>query len=419
VADLRLVLGLVHRNGFIVTDGKDRLLEFLGTEATHLGQAGLLRPEPVLDTPQGPTITIDNKDFLNLASSDYLGLTNHPWMKKAAIAAIESWGLGLGTPRMAAGTLRVHVDLEQAIAKHLGAEDALVFSSGYHADTGLLESLLSDRDYVFADEQLRPSLADGVRLCRARVYSYRHQDLNHLEDRLKRSRTARFRVVATDGVFPLSGRTAQLSEIYSLAEKYGAIVAVDDSHGVGVLGENGRGTHHHLGVADKLELVTGTLGHALGGFGGFVAGKRQIIAWLRQKSRPYLASAALPPSAAAAALKALELLRNEPKLLETLRANVRFFRSGLAKCGFSGVEGREHPAVAVAIGDAVSAQRLADLLYRRRVFALGFCHPVVPEGAARIRAQITVRHTEDTLRTAIEAFSESAKELKLAAARPA
>jgi glycine C-acetyltransferase len=389
-------------------------LEFLGTEAKHLEQAGLLRKEPLLSGPPGPTITVGDRELINFASSDYLGLSQHPEVKKAAISAIETWGIGVASPRMAAGTLPLHAELERALAQFLGTGDALVYPSGYHANTGLFESLLSDRDYLFCDELIRPSLADGVRLARARVYSYRNQDMEHLEDRLRRSRAARFRVIVTDGIFPLSGLVANLRDIYGLAAKYNALVVVDDSQGIGVVGDSGGGTHDLLGLVDRIDVVTGTFGAALGGgAGGFVAGRKEVVGWLRQKSRSYLSSTALPPASVAAAHTALELVRAEPQLREQLAMNVKLFRDALAEHGLWTAEG-DHPAVAVLIRHAVAAQRLTDFLYKKGVFAIGFCHPVVPEGAARIRAQVTVRHTQKALSKAADAFAEGATELKIA-----
>ena len=389
-------------------------LEFLGTEAKHLEQAGLLRREPLLSSPPGPTITVGDRELVNFASSDYLGLSNHPEVKKAAIGAIETWGIGVASPRMAAGTLPLHAELERALAQFLGTGDALVYPSGYHANTGLFESLLSDRDYLFCDELIRPSLADGVRLARARVYSYRNQDMEHLEDRLRRSRAARFRVIVTDGIFPLSGLVANLRDIYGLAAKYNALVVVDDSQGIGIVGDSGGGTHDLLGLVDRIDLVSGTFGTVLGGgAGGFVAGRKEVVGWLRQKSRSYLSSTALPPASVAAAHTALELVRAEPQLREQLAMNVKLFRDALAEHGLWTAEG-DHPAVAVLIRHAVAAQRLTDFLYKKGVFAIGFCHPVVPEGAARIRAQVTVRHTQKALSKAADAFAEGATELKIA-----
>jgi glycine C-acetyltransferase len=392
-------------------------LEFLGTEAKNLEQAGLLRREPQLSSPQGAVIQVGDKQYLNFASGDYLGLGNHPELRRAAIAALERWGVGLASTRMATGSVTMHGELERLLAQLLGTGDAVACPSGYHANTGLFESLWSDRDFLFCDEMIRPSLADGIRLSRARVYSYRNQDMEHLEDRLRRSRSARFRVIATDGVFPLSGLVANLKDIYTLAAKYNALVVVDDSHGIGVLGESGRGTHDHLGLTDRIDIVTGSFGVALGGgAGGFVAGRSEIIAWLRQKSRSYLSSTALMPAAAAAVIKALELLHTEPELRTTLTMNVKLFRDGLAEHGLWTAEG-EHPAVAVLIRHAVAAQKLTDYLYRRGVFTIGFCHPVVPEGAARIRAQVTARHSQKDLSNASDAFAEGIKELKITVER--
>jgi glycine C-acetyltransferase len=389
-----------------------KLFELLGTEAKHLRQAGLLKAEPCLASPQGPRVTLQDKEFLNFASNDYLGLANHPEVKIASISAIEAWGSGVASARMATGTIPLHGDLERALARFTGTEDALLFPSGYHANTGIFESLLSDRDFVFADEQVRPSLADGIRLSRARAYSYRNLDMEHLEDRLRRSRAARFRVIVSDGVFPLSGLTSHLREMYGLAAKYDALVAVDDSHGIGVLGEHGRGTHRHHGIGEKIDLLTGTFGNALGGgAGGFVAGRTEIIAWLRQKSRPYLSSTGLSPGAVGAALKAFDLLANDPKLLETLRANNRILRAKLHALGLLQAATGEHPAIAVHVRDAVLAQRLTDLLYRRGIYALGFCHPIVPEGAARVRVQVTARHTQADLEHTADAFASSIREL--------
>jgi glycine C-acetyltransferase len=387
--------------------------DLLATEAKHLQQAGLFRRDPQLATAHGAGIQIGDKELLNLASSDYLGLSTHPEVKQAAITALERWGMGLCAPRVAGGTTSLHTELELTLATFLGVDEALVYASGYHAATGLFESLLGDRDYVFCDEQIQPALADGIRLSRARVYSYRNRDLIHLEDRLKRSRAARFRVIVTDGVFPLSGLTADLVEIHRLATRYEALVAVDDTHGIGVLGELGRGTHHHLGLQERIHVVTGSLDCALGGgAGGFVAGRREVIAWLRQKSRPHLAAAALSPAVCAAVLKSLDLLRAEPERQVTLNANAKALRDALADHGLWTAES-SHPAVAVLLRDAVAAQRLTDLLYKKGVFAVGFCHPVVPEGQARIRAQVTAHHTKADIAHAAAMFKEGADQLMI------
>ena len=316
--------------------------------------------------------------------------------------------------RLRVECVTLHGFLEEALSSFLGTEASLVFPSGYHANAGVLESLVGERDYVFCDEQTHPSLADGVRLSRARIFAYRNNDMEHLEDRLRRSRAARFRVIVTDGVFPLDGAIADLRAIVALAGKYKATVIVYDAQGVGVLGEGGRGTPEHLGVAGQIDVTTGSFAHALGvGAGGYVSGRRDVVEWLRQKSRPYLASMALAPASAAAAKGALELLASYGDVRAALRESVVFFRNELGAHGLNVREG-VHPIVAVQVGDAVLAQRLADLLWRRGLFVMGFCYPVVPEGQALLRAQVTVRHDERVLREAAASFAEAARTLRLA-----
>jgi glycine C-acetyltransferase len=393
------------------------LLEHLRTQIKHLDHAGLFQRELMIGSAQGPRISIAGQSFVNFTSSDYLGFANHPEVRAAAAQAIETWGIGLATPRMTAGTLIVHAQLEQAIAQLLGADDALVTAGAGDAHLGLFEALLGHRDCVFSDEQIGPSLADGLRLSRARVYAYRHQDLSHLEDLLKRSRAARHRLIVTDGVFPLSGLPAQLADLYALAERYDALVVVDDSQGIGVLGESGRGTHDHAG-AKRVDVVTGSFGCALGGGGGgFVAGRNDVITWLRQKSRPHLAAPALDPAAAAAALKSIELLRRGAELVARLRANVRLFRDLLANNGLWTTQG-DHPAVAVLIRRSSLTQQLVDQLYEKRVLAVGFCPPIVPEGASRIRMQVTALHEVKDLQHAVGALTVAAGELAIPRERP-
>lgn len=393
------------------------MLEFLRTETRNLEQAGLLRKELVLESPQGATITVGRRELLNFCSSDYLGLSNHPEVKRAAKAAVDAFGAGTASPRAVTGTLAMHVELERAVSRFLGTEDTLVFPSGYHAATGLFESLVSEKDHVFCDALAQPAIADGVRLCRGRVYSFRHRDMHDLEERLRRSRSARFRLIVTDGVFPLDGSTAHLAAICNLAEQYDAMVVVEDGQGVGVLGPQGRGTADLLGVSSQVHLTCGGFSHALGGgAGGFASGRKEIVAWLRQKSRPYLTSAALPPGSAAAALKAVELAGLHPELRVALIEQVRLLRSALQDAGFR-LLGSDHPAVPVVLGDAVATQRMADLLFKKGIFAMGFCHPVVPEGSARIRLQVSVKHSEKALRGAAAAFAEAARELGLQTGR--
>lgn len=388
-------------------------LQFLEVETKNLRHAGLIRPEMELAAPQGPTVRVGGRDLINFASSDYLGLASHREVKKAATAAIEAWGVGLASPRAAVGTLTIHLELERAIAKLVGAEDALVYGSGHHADTGIFEPLLGDRDYVFCDEMARSSVADGVRLCRARAYAYRNNDMEHLEDRLKRSRAARFRIIATDGVFPITGRIANLTEIYALAAKYRAIVVTDDSEGLGVVGDGGRGTHSAAKLPDGIDVVTGSFGYALGGGGGgFAAGRKAIIDWLRQKSRPHLGSTALAPGAVAAARKAIDLLGAEPELQRALDANLQVLKDAMARDAGLMVD-TGHPAISVLVRNAVLAQRLTDFLFRKGLFAIGYCHPLVPEGEARICLRVTARHGKEDMEAAAKAIGEGMRELKI------
>jgi glycine C-acetyltransferase len=392
------------------------LIAHVAAELDRLGEAGLVREALLLRSPQGPTITIGDRTIINLTSSDYLGFCNHPDLQRAAIDALRTWGVGLSAARMLAGTLELHRSLEQAVATLIGGEESIVLGSGYEAKVGLFEPLLSQQDYVFADDQIGPGLSDGLRLARARVYPYRSQDLGHLEDLLKRSRAARFRLIVTEGVFPISGLVAQLQPIYQLADRYGAIVVVDDSAGLGVLGGDGGGTHRHLGLS-RIDLITGDFGSVLGGGGGgFVCGRRELITWLRQRSRPYLAAPALAPADAAAALAAIGLVRSDPQPREALALNVRLFRDLLAEAGLWIAES-EHPSVAVLIRRAGLTQQLVDQLFLNDVLAIGFCPPVVAEGAARVRAQVTALHTQKELNLAADAFTRAVRELGLALER--
>jgi len=392
---------------------RSALVAFIEAETKNLRQGGLLRPELRLTTPQGPMIRAADQELVNFASSDYLGLSTNAELKKAAAAAIEAWGVGLASPRAMVGTLAIHQELEGAIAKTLGTEDALVYPSGHHANTSLFEAMLGDRDYVFCDEMIRPSAADGIRLSRARAYSYRNDDMQHLEDRLKRSRAARFRIIVTDGVFPVTGRVADLPAIYALAAKYHATVVVDDTQGLGVLGPAGEGTHASLEVAAKVDLVTGSFGAALGGgAGGFVAGRGSVIGWLRQRSRSHLAATALAPSSAATALKALELCKTQTHLHKTLRAKLQLFKDALTKDAGM-IPNVTHPAVAVLTRNAVATQKLADTMLKQRLFVVGYCHPVVPEGEARISVRITVGHADKDLEAVAKAIGDGMKELRI------
>jgi glycine C-acetyltransferase len=388
-------------------------LTFLKKETVNLQDAGLAREELTVSSPQDPEVAIGDRKVVNLASSNYLGLANSAAIKRGAKKAIDELGAGIASTRMLAGTVPLHATLEDAIATFVGTETALLFGSGYHANTGLFESLFDYRDFIVSDVLSHPTLADGIRLSSARVMQYRNNDLDHLEDRLKRTRAARFRAIVTDGVFPLDGAPAELDRICDLAEAYDALVIVDDAQGIGVLGKEGRGTHELYGVINRVDVLTGSFSNALGGCaGGWAAGRREIITWLRQKSRPYLTSSAPSPANAGAALAALEHVQKTPSLLEKLHKNVELFRAGLVDIGFE-VLGGEHPILAVMVGNVVAAQRMADILMRHGVYVVGFCHPVVPEGQARIRAQISAQHTERGLRRALAAFGAAGRELRL------
>jgi len=391
----------------------DKLLAFLDQETNHLQQAGLFRTEAVLHSAPEEKITLRNRKVVNLASNNYLGFSTHPDLKAAAKKAMDTLGLGVASPRAITGTNTLHTRLERAVSGFLGTEETLLFPSRYHANTGLFESLLNERDFIFCDALCNPSLADGLRLCRARVLLYRNNDLRHLEDRLKRSRAARFRVIVTDSVFTVDGSVARLDGICALADKYDALVVVDDAHGLGVLGRAGRGAADQLHIADRVDLITGTFSHALGGgAGGFLSGRKQVIEWLRQKSRPYLVSSALSPAATGVGLRALELLKEDERPLERLRDNTRTLRASLTSSGFDVIESI-HPMVAVRIGEVVTTQKVVDILHKRGLYMIGLCYPVVPEGEARVRLQLSALHTRQTIKLLSSSFEAAGRELQL------
>jgi glycine C-acetyltransferase len=407
---LRLVARLLHQG---INVSKRDLLKFIEGETKSLKQAGLIRHELVLDEARAPLMRIGERDLVNFTSRDYLGFTTNDSIKKAAIDAVEVWGVGVASARAATGTLALHRDLERAIAKLIGTEDALIYASGHHANAGLFEALLGDRDYVFCDEMVRPSLADGIRLSRARGYVYRNCDMDHLEDRLKRSRAARFRIIATEGVFPVTGQIANLEAIYALASKYRATVVVDDSEGVGILGDARQGSHGAVPQKVDIDIVTGSFGCTLGGGGGgFVAAQNAVVAWLRQTSRGHLASTALAPSCAAAALACIEQLPRDTASRAALDTNLETFKAAMAKDAGLLVD-IAHPAVSILVRSAVSAQRLTDYLYRNGFFVIGYCYPVVPESEGRISLRVTARHTKEQLERVAKAIGDGMKELQI------
>jgi len=350
---------------------------------------------------------------LNMSANIYLGLASHPAVVAAARDALDRWGYGLASVRFICGTQTIHKDLERAIAEFLGMDDAILYSSCFDANGGLFETLLGPEDAVLSDALNHASIIDGVRLCKAQRRRYDHGNMAALEAKLKQAASARLRLIATDGVFSMDGDIADLAAICDLADRYNAMVMVDDSHAVGFLGARGRGTHEYRGVMGRVDILTGTLGKALGGAsGGYTAARKEIVELLRQRSRPYLFSNTLAPAIAAASIKALELLRASTQLRDRLMDNTRRFRRAMADAGFDIPPG-EHPIVPIMLGDAVPAQRMAALLLDKGVYVIGFFYPVVPKGAARIRVQLSAAHTSDDVDVAVKAFTEARRELGL------
>lgn len=373
----------------------------------QINQAGLKKNERVLAGAQGVELMLaGGRRVINMCANNYLGLSNHPEVVAAARESYASWGYGLSSVRFICGTQALHRQLEEAISRFLGTEDTILYSSCFDANGGLFETLLGEEDAVISDELNHASVIDGIRLCKAQRHRYTHNDLQDLEAKLKESAGARFRMIATDGVFSMDGTIARLDRICDLAEKYGALVMADDSHAVGFLGARGRGTHEHCGCMDRVDVITGTLGKALGGAsGGYTSGRREIIALLRQRSRPYLFSNTLAPAIAAASLKVLEMLSASTALRDRLMNNAHYFRDGMKSAGFQIAEG-EHPIVPIMLGDARLAQEMASRMLDRGIYVIGFFYPVVPKGKARIRVQISAAHTQAHLDQAIAAFRE-------------
>lgn len=376
--------------------------------------AGLYKAERVITTPQSPHIAVKKGgEVLNLCANNYLGLSDHPEVKEAATKAIERWGFGLSSVRFICGTQEIHKELESRLSEFLGTDDTILYSSCFDANGGLFETILGPEDAIISDELNHASIIDGVRLCKAQRFRYKNNDLADLEAKLREAGSARFRLIATDGVFSMDGSIADLAGICDLADRYDALVMVDDSHGVGVIGENGRGTHEHCGVMGRIDIFTGTLGKALGGAsGGYTSGRKEIIELLRQRSRPYLFSNSVAPAIVAASLKALDLLGKDTSLLVSLRRNTKFFREEIEKTGLSVLAG-EHPIVPVMLGDAGLAGEMSERLLQRGIYVIGFSFPVVAEGKARIRTQMSAAHSGEDLIFAVEQFSDVADELDL------
>jgi glycine C-acetyltransferase len=385
--------------------------QHLQTQLAQIRAAGLYKDERTIWGPQGARITVRGREVLNLCANNYLGLAAHPEVMQAARDALDRWGYGLSSVRFICGTQAIHKDLEKAIAEFLGTEDTILYSSCFDANGGLFETLLGAEDAVLSDELNHASIIDGVRLSKAQRFRFKHADLADLETQLKAAAAARFRLIATDGVFSMDGDIADLEGISRLAEKYDALVMIDDSHAVGCVGRTGRGTHEHRGVMGRVDIITGTMGKALGGAsGGYTSGRKEIIDLLRQRSRPYLFSNTLAPMIAAASIKALEILSRSTELRDRLMESTRYFRAGMAARGFS-IRPGEHPIVPIMLGDAVLAQKAAARLLEKGVYAVGFFYPVVPQGAARIRVQISAAHTKEDLDLGMQAFGEVKQEL--------
>lgn len=386
----------------------------LQSQLEAIRTAGTYKRERMLSTPQGAIVRAnDGGPVLNMCANNYLGLAQHPGVRQAAHEALEHWGYGLASVRFICGTQGVHKELEASLSDFLGTGDTILYGSCFDANGGLFETLLGPEDAIISDELNHASIIDGVRLCKAQRYRYKNCDMADLEAKLIEAdaKGARFKLIATDGVFSMDGFIAPLKAICDLADKYGALVMVDDSHAVGFMGKRGRGTHEHCEVMDRIDILTGTLGKALGGAsGGYTSGRKEIVELLRQRSRPYLFSNTLAPVIAGASLAALELLKDSTRLRDTLEANTRYFREAMTEAGFTIAPG-EHPIVPVMLGDAALATRFADAMLERGVYVIGFSYPVVPQGKARIRTQISAAHTLEELKTAVRAFVEVKKEL--------
>ena len=390
-----------------------RFQEHLATQLNEIRSAGLWKAERVIQTPQDAHIGVPGgRKVLNLCANNYLGLADHPEIVAAAKDGLDRWGYGMASVRFICGTQSVHRQLEAKLSEFLRTDDTILYSSCFDANGGLFETLLGEEDAIISDSLNHASIIDGVRLAKAKRFRYANNDMADLEAKLKEASSARFRLIATDGVFSMDGYLANLPAICELADKYDALVMVDDSHAVGFTGENGGGTPDHFGVTDRIDIVTGTLGKALGGAsGGYTSGRQEIVDYLRQRSRPYLFSNSLAPSIAAASLKSLELVSTSPDLRSRLRENTRFFREEITSLGFDVLPG-EHPIIPVMLGDAAFATKFADALLEKGVYVIGFSFPVVPVGKARIRTQMSAAHSREDLEFALSCFAEVRQEIE-------
>jgi len=387
---------------------------YLNEELKKLQEAGLYKQERIITTPQGAIIkTSNNVEVINMCANNYLGLSNNQDLVAAAKTALDKYGFGLSSVRFICGTQNIHKELEKRLSQFLGMEDTILYSSCFDANGGLFEALLAPEDAVISDSLNHASIIDGVRLCKAQRLRYNTNDMSDLELKLKEAKNCRYKMIVTDGVFSMDGTIANLPAICELAAQYDALVTVDDSHAVGFMGENGRGTHEYNNVMGKVDIITGTLGKALGGAsGGYTSGKKEVIDWLRQKSRPYLFSNTLAPMIAAASIKVLDLLESSSTLRKKLKNNAAYFRKGLQELGFNITPG-EHPIIPVMLGDAKLAKTMADKLLTEGIYVIGFSYPVVPEGKARIRTQVSAAHEKEHLDKALLAFAKVGKALEI------
>ncbi len=388
--------------------------ERLSRETEALDAAGLLKRERIIGSAQGPVVQLaDGREMINLCANNYLGLANHPAVLAAAQDALARYGYGVASVRFICGTQIVHRELEERLSAYLSMEDTILYSSCFDANGGLFETLLDEQDAVISDALNHASIIDGIRLCKARRLRYANNDLNELEQALKDSQSARVRMIATDGVFSMDGSIARLKEICDLADRYGALVMVDDSHATGFIGARGRGSHELRGVIGRIDILTGTLGKALGGAsGGYVAARKEIVGWLRQRSRPYLFSNSIAPPVAAATIRVLDLLEGSTDLRERLQTNTSYFRGQMTGLGFNLIPG-EHPIIPVMLGDAPLAVKLAERVQAQGVYVVAFAFPVVPHGKARIRTQMSAAHSREQLDRVIQAFRLAGRELSI------
>ena len=399
-----------------ITCGRRMIAEFgkqISQTLDEIRAQGLFKTERIITTPQDAHIAVSGgKRVLNMCANNYLGLADHPELIKAAKEALDTHGFGMASVRFICGTQDIHKELEAALTKFLGTEDTILYPSAFDANGGLFETILTEKDAVISDELNHASIIDGIRLCKAQRFRYKHNDMADLEAKLKEASTARFKLIATDGCFSMDGTIADLRSIVDRAEKYDALTMIDDAHATGFLGKTGRGTHEYRGVMGKIDLITGTLGKALGGAsGGFTSGRKEIVDLLRQRSRPYLFSNTVAPPIVAACLKALELLTASTELRDKLEENTKYFRAALTERGLT-IKPGVHPIVPIMIGDAAKSQKFAARMLEKGVYVVGFFYPVVPHGTARVRTQVSAAHSRKDLEFAVDAFAETNEELK-------